>query len=126
LHRARLGWPSCVIRLSGNQVEVTQGEACRYWAAGRGKLDSRRTGKSDAGTVTSMMSLRPEQQEKLEWLGGGSLAMLLDGKATDGVGTPAEACVAPAVTPWRRPPRQRETGATALAGQDRVTSSMSV
>jgi len=27
---------------------------------------------------------RPEQQEKLEWLDGGALAMLLDGKATGG------------------------------------------
>lgn len=27
---------------------------------------------------------QPEQQQKLEWLAGGTLAMLLDGKATDG------------------------------------------
>jgi quercetin dioxygenase-like cupin family protein len=27
---------------------------------------------------------QPEQQQKLEWLGGGTLAILLDGKATDG------------------------------------------
>jgi quercetin dioxygenase-like cupin family protein len=27
---------------------------------------------------------QPEQQQKLEWLDGGTLAMLLDGKATDG------------------------------------------
>jgi quercetin dioxygenase-like cupin family protein len=27
---------------------------------------------------------QPEQQQQLEWLGGGTLAMLLDGNATDG------------------------------------------
>src|ERR1051326_5128072 len=27
---------------------------------------------------------QPEQQQQLEWLDGGTLAMLLDGKATDG------------------------------------------
>ena len=27
---------------------------------------------------------QPDQQQKLEWLDGGTLAMLLDGKATDG------------------------------------------
>jgi mannose-6-phosphate isomerase-like protein (cupin superfamily) len=27
---------------------------------------------------------RPDQQQKLEWLDGGTLALLLDGKATDG------------------------------------------
>jgi len=33
----------------------------------------------------SMLYLaQPEQQQKLEWLDGGTLAMLLDGKATDG------------------------------------------
>ena len=27
---------------------------------------------------------QPEQQQQLEWLDGGTLAILLDGKATDG------------------------------------------
>ena len=27
---------------------------------------------------------QPERQQKLEWLDGGGLAILLDGKATDG------------------------------------------
>jgi hypothetical protein len=28
---------------------------------------------------------QPEQQQQLEWLDGGTLAILLDGKATDGL-----------------------------------------
>jgi hypothetical protein len=37
------------------------------------------------GALMSMAYLaQPEQQQQLEWLDGGTLAMLLDGKATDG------------------------------------------
>ncbi|BBB00344.1 hypothetical protein RVR_7362 [Actinacidiphila reveromycinica] len=37
------------------------------------------------GTPVSMAYIaQPEQQQQLEWLDGGTLAMLLDGRATDG------------------------------------------
>jgi quercetin dioxygenase-like cupin family protein len=34
--------------------------------------------------VSMLYLAQPEQQQQLEWLDGGTLAMLLDGKATDG------------------------------------------
>src|SRR4029079_4594930 len=39
----------------------------------------------EEGWLMSMAYLaQPEQQQQLEWLDGGTLAILLDGKATDG------------------------------------------
>jgi quercetin dioxygenase-like cupin family protein len=56
--------------------------------AERQLTDSREDGApadNEWGRLVSMAYLaQPEQQQQLEWLDGGTLAILLDGKATDG------------------------------------------
>src|SRR4051812_22266572 len=51
----------------------------------QGTARSRRASHNRTEPGMSMVYLaQPDQQQQLEWLDGGTLAMLLDGKATDG------------------------------------------